>query len=85
MQSIISGVPSGCAEIRHYHNKSEQFFYIFSGVATIEVDGKIHQVSPSKGLHITAGQPHRLSNQHNEDLVFIIVSTPPSHGDRVEA
>ena len=27
--------------------------------------------------------PHRLSNEGSEDFLFVLVSTPPSHGDRV--
>jgi mannose-6-phosphate isomerase-like protein (cupin superfamily) len=82
---IQERVPSGCAEVRHYHNKAEQFFYVLSGIATLEVDGEIHRINPSQGLHIPAGKPHKLSNQNKEDLVFFVVSSPPSHGDRIEA
>jgi mannose-6-phosphate isomerase-like protein (cupin superfamily) len=80
---IQESVPSGCAEIRHYHEHSEQFFYVLSGVATLELDGTTHQLGANQGLHVPALMAHQLSNSNAETLVFIVVSTPPSHGDRI--
>jgi len=31
-------VPPGCSEVQHYHKRSEQFFYILSGTATLKVN-----------------------------------------------
>ena len=82
---IQERVPYGCAETRHYHQRSEQFFYVLSGIATLEVNGDTSQLAVGTGIHVPAGIPHQLSNQQTEDLVFLVVSTPPSHGDRVIA
>lgn len=76
-------VPPGCEEVAHFHNKAEQFFYVLSGIATMQVDGEAHLLHPSQGLHIAAGTPHQLRNLHDENLSFMVISTPPSHGDRV--
>ena len=78
-------VPPGSYEERHYHQNSEQFFYVLSGVATIELDGIVHLVSANNGLHIPSKSPHKLSNEGHENLCFIVVSTPPSHEDKVKA
>ena len=77
-------VPSGCLEVRHLHKKAEQFFYVLSGTATLEADEKIYTLKSNQGLHIPAGVVHQLRNESNSDLVFIVISTPPSHGDRLE-
>jgi mannose-6-phosphate isomerase-like protein (cupin superfamily) len=82
---IQEKVPYGCSEIRHYHEYSEQFFYVLSGVATIEVAGEIYNLSAGSGIHVEAGAPHQLSNEQEQDLTFLVISTPPSHGDRVIA
>lgn len=82
---IQERVPHGAAEVRHYHNRAEQFFYVLSGQATMEVDGDLLKLTPNQGIHIPAGTPHQLSNRDIEDLQFIVVSTPPSHGDRETA
>ena len=77
-------VPSGCSEVKHLHEKAEQYFYILSGVATLEVHEETYRLKPNQGLHIPAGVLHQLRNDSNKDLVFIVTSTPPSHGDKVE-
>ena len=79
---IQEHVPSGSSEVRHLHNKAEQFFYILSGIASLEVAGNTHVLKPNEGFHVPAGVPHTLSNQHKQSLDFLVVSTPPSHGDR---
>ena len=80
---IQERVPSGAGEVRHYHKKAEQFFYVLSGVATLEVDGETFEVPALSGIHVPAGVAHQLQNKQVHDLEFIVVSTPPSHGDRV--
>lgn len=80
---IEERVPPGSAEVMHYHERSEQFFYVLQGTATLEVDGTDNRLSPGEGLHVPPGKPHKLSNREETDLTFIVVSTPPSHGDRI--
>ena len=82
---IQERMPSDSSEVRHFHKKSEQFFYVLSGVATLEVVGSVYLVRPSEGVHVPAGVPHTVSNQHEATLEFLVISTPPSHGDRENA
>ncbi|MEJ2462289.1 MAG: cupin domain-containing protein [Candidatus Thiodiazotropha sp.] len=80
---IQERVPKGASEIRHLHNKAEQFFYVLSGIATLEVAGVIHDIHAHEGFHIPAGIAHALSNNHEAELEFLVISTPPSHDDRL--
>ncbi len=80
---IQERVPPSGSEIRHLHQHAEQFFYVLSGTATLEVDGETHQLKAHQGLHVPSNTPHQLSNLGQDDLHFIVTSTPPSHGDRV--
>lgn len=82
---IQERVPAGSSEVRHRHNKAEQFFYILSGTATLEVDGTTYVIHPNEGFHVAAGSAHSLSNMHEDDLALLLVSTPPAHGDRIDA
>ena len=82
---IQERVPSGSGEVRHYHTKSEQFFYVLSGIATLEIEGIIVLLKSHEGVSVLPKQVHQLRNQHSEDLIFLVISTPPSHSDRVEA
>lgn len=81
---IQERVPPGCCEGRHFHTKSEQFFFVLSGRATLEVDGEVFELAENQGCHVPRSTPHRLSNKGAVDLHFVVTSTPPSHGDRVD-
>jgi mannose-6-phosphate isomerase-like protein (cupin superfamily) len=80
---IQERMPPGTSETRHLHNKSRQFFFILSGEATMEVDGKIEILHASQGIEIPPQTPHQILNNSNADLEFIVTSCPPSHGDRI--
>lgn len=79
---IQERVPSGSSEVRHRHRSAEQFFYVLHGTASLEVDGATHLLRAGDGCHVPAGTPHRLSNSHEGAVDFLVISTPPSHGDR---
>jgi len=81
---IKEKVPSGCEETRHYHQRAEQFFFVLEGIASIDVNGIVHQLKSQQGIHVEAGVAHQLRNDQDDDLVFMVTSSPPSHGDRVE-
>ncbi len=81
---IQERVPPGRGEIRHYHQHAHQFFFILSGCATLEVDGQVLKVAPCQGCSVPPQVPHRLSNEEAADLEFVVVSSPPSHEDRIE-
>jgi mannose-6-phosphate isomerase-like protein (cupin superfamily) len=80
---IQERVPPKSCEIRHFHNKARQFFYVLSGIATIELDGKVVTFGPNQGLHVPPGVPHRFVNNGDTDVTFLLVSSPPTAGDRV--
>ncbi|MBB3186374.1 cupin domain-containing protein [Microbacter margulisiae] len=76
-------MPPATKETLHYHRKSHQFFYILSGVATFEIDGMMYNLEDGEGVLINPGIKHRIINNTNSDLKFLVISEPPSHGDRV--
>ncbi|MBY5993533.1 cupin domain-containing protein [Ferrimonas balearica] len=75
----------GCQETRHRHARAEQFFYVLAGQATLEVAGTVHTLGPGQGLQVLPGQPHRFGNDSSQPLHCLVISTPPSHGDRTLA
>lgn len=77
-------MPPGTSEVRHYHNQTQQVFYILEGIATFEIDDKKFEVKEKESIHIPKKTTHRISNLQLNDLRFIVVSQPKSHGDRVE-
>ncbi len=80
---IQEKVPPSQFEVKHYHKKSRQFFFILNGMATIDIDGIKYKVEKQKGIFVDAGVPHQLFNESNEDLEFLVISSPQSHGDRI--
>lgn len=79
---IQERIPSGKGESLHFHHKSQQFFYILSGSATFEIEGEFFEINVNEGIHIKPMQKHKISNLGDEDLTFLVVSEPKSHGDR---
>jgi len=80
---IEERMPPGSREARHRHAVARQFFYVLSGVLTMEVDGMRHRLAARTGIEIAPGIAHQAINEGDSDVEFLVVSTPPSHGDRV--
>jgi mannose-6-phosphate isomerase-like protein (cupin superfamily) len=75
-------MPPGTAEVRHYHVRARQFFYVLSGSLTMEVDGQTYRVVSHHGVEIAPGKPHQVRNHSENDVIFLVVSSPTSRGDR---
>ena len=82
---IEERMPAGAAEIRHRHARSRQFFYVLEGELTIELDGVAHHVRMGEGLHVPPGAAHQVRNDAVADARMLVVSSPRSHGDRIDA
>ena len=80
---IEERMPPGTAEQRHMHQHTTQFFYALSGELIIELNGEEHRLTPFTGLTVPAQTPHQVFNRGSEDARFLVISQPPSHGDRV--
>jgi mannose-6-phosphate isomerase-like protein (cupin superfamily) len=82
---IQERVPPGKGESRHYHEQAQQFFFVLAGEATMELPEGRLVLGPQEGIAVPPKVPHRLGNEGNMDLTFLVISAPPSHGDRVAA
>lgn len=80
---IEERMPRGTSEVRHYHQKVNQFFYVLRGILQMDVEGNELALGAGQGLHIKAGERHQVHNRSARDVEFLMVSNPPSHGDRV--
>jgi mannose-6-phosphate isomerase-like protein (cupin superfamily) len=78
-------MPAQTAEALHYHEKAQQFFFILKGTATFEVEGNFFTVHTDQGFHIEPGNKHRILNNTEEDLEFVLSSQPSTNNDRVQA
>jgi mannose-6-phosphate isomerase-like protein (cupin superfamily) len=80
---IEERMPSGTSEARHYHQKANQFFYVLRGMLSIEINQREFQLNAGQGIEIAAGQTHHVHNRSAVDAEFLVISNPPSHGDRI--
>jgi mannose-6-phosphate isomerase-like protein (cupin superfamily) len=72
-------------EVRHYHQHARQFFFVLSGIATIEIDGKEIILNQQEGVEVLPLVPHQIFNKSNHEVEFLVISQPTSKGDRVLA
>ena len=78
-------MPPGTSEVRHWHARARQFFYVLSGTLLIEVEGATHELGAGIGLELPSGTAHQARNVGHEDVRFLVISSPPHQGDRREA
>jgi len=75
-------MPPGAAEIRHHHQKAQQFFYILTGEVMMEVEGETTLLPAGSGIRVMPGKRHQIRNPSSGPVRFLVVSHPRSHGDR---
>ncbi|RXS98156.1 cupin domain-containing protein [Silvibacterium dinghuense] len=78
-------MPPGTAEQRHLHHRARQFFYVLAGEFTMELEDHLHRLTAGQGLEIVPGATHQARNESSADVRFLVISSPPSHGDREPA
>jgi mannose-6-phosphate isomerase-like protein (cupin superfamily) len=82
---IQERVPLGGRDTRALHSRSRQFFFVLDGEAVPEVWGQRHLLRARAGLEVAPGSPHQLINASAQAVTFLVISQPPSHGDRLPA
>ncbi|MFC7443100.1 cupin domain-containing protein [Laceyella putida] len=81
---IHEHMPPGTQEVRHYHSRARQFFFVLTGVATMEVQGELITLYPHEGIEIPPRVSHQMINRSSEAVEFLVISQPTTRGDRVE-
>jgi mannose-6-phosphate isomerase-like protein (cupin superfamily) len=78
----LESMPAGTEEVLHYHENAQQFFFILKGVAAFEIEGTLIMVNKNQGISINPKEKHRIINESDEELEFILCSQPSTLGDR---
>jgi mannose-6-phosphate isomerase-like protein (cupin superfamily) len=81
---IHERMPPNTSEVRHYHTKSRQFFFVLTGTATLEINGVSEHITPLKGVEVPPHVAHQMMNRSDEDVEFLVISQPTSKEDRVK-
>lgn len=79
---IEERMPPATAEQRHWHQHARQFFYVLEGELAMAFDDRVVTLQPRQGLEIAPGTPHQARNDSKAEARFLVISSPPSHGDR---
>jgi mannose-6-phosphate isomerase-like protein (cupin superfamily) len=79
---IHERMPPGTAEVRHYHERARQLFFVLAGTATLEVAGVRETLGPQQALEVSPGVPHQMFNESDGDIDFLVISQPTTRGDR---
>lgn len=79
---IEERMPPGSEEQRHWHQRAQQYFYVLEGELTMQFDERAVALTPGQGIEIAPGVPHQAKNVSGADVGFLVISQPPSHGDR---
>jgi uncharacterized cupin superfamily protein len=57
--------------VYHRHHREEEFLYILSGRAVIELEGEEHEVGPGDFVAFPPGTAHNLRNPFTEDVRYL--------------
>ena len=82
---IEEQMPPGTAEVLHHHRKAQQFFFVLAGSAEMELANETVEIGAGEGVHIPPEMVHRIRNNSEAPVRFLVISQPPSDGDRVVA
>jgi mannose-6-phosphate isomerase-like protein (cupin superfamily) len=83
MSVIQEHVPAGAAEVMHYHMQARQFFYILEGEGAMAFEEQVIVLKKGQGIEIAPQVKHQFRNQSDTDVHFLVISVPPTRGDRV--
>ena len=83
MQSLAEAtLEPGQATQRHYHERTEEIYFVTKGSGELEVDGEIQTVRPGDAILIPAGAWHTLANDGTSEILILCMCSPPySHED----
>ena len=79
---IEERMPPGTSEQAHFHERARQSFYVLEGELTMRFDNGDVRVSRGEALEIEPGMVHQARNDSANDARFLVMSVPPSRGDR---
>ena len=69
-------IPPGGSSSAHYHQVSEESYFILEGRAWMMLDGQEFLLESGEVCYITPGKVHQIKNQDERDLVFLAVCVP---------
>ena len=72
----------GTGEVRHYHERAAQCFYMLEGTATMQLDGGPVRLDAGMALPVPPQTPHAIVNDTARTIRFLVISAPSTRADR---
>jgi len=60
----------------HFHEKTEEIYYITYGVGRMRIDGEVREIGAGDAIAIRPGQKHKLWNVGSETLRLLCCCAP---------
>ena len=67
----------------HYHEKTEETFYILEGTPTFVIDGENIKMKPGDAFRLDMKVKHDIINESNEDCKILFIKTPYFPDDKI--
>jgi mannose-6-phosphate isomerase-like protein (cupin superfamily) len=80
---IQERIPPGGGEVKHYHERARQLFFVLDGELEIEIGDDALRLNPGDSLEVPPGKAHRVRNAGATDASFLVISAPTTQGDRI--
>lgn len=80
---VSTYAPKGYVE-PHTHETTEQVYYILAGKGLMTLGDRRMVVEPNTAIFVPARLLHGIENTGLENLVFVVVSSPPAEMSRVD-
>ena len=74
----------GCSETPHKHELASQSYYILKGYGQVVIQDKTLKLTQGDCVLIPPSYVHIISNESQEPLRFLVISSPPINEDRIE-
>ena len=81
---IQERIPPGAGEVRHYHDRARQLFFVLQGQLEVQVEDETFVLGAADSVEVSAGARHRVRNTASQDASFLVISAPDTVGDRVD-
>jgi mannose-6-phosphate isomerase-like protein (cupin superfamily) len=69
-------IPVGGAVAEHFHNTTEEFYYILSGTGLMKIEDELREVGPGDTVIIIPGKRHKITNSGQVPLVLLACCSP---------
>jgi mannose-6-phosphate isomerase-like protein (cupin superfamily) len=73
----LSSYPTGGRVDPHVHQVAEQVYYIIAGTGRAECGSEAADLGPGSVMFVPAGARHSFLATSAENLVFVVVTSPP--------